>query len=310
MAAGKCAAPSVRRLDLADLQSLPVATHAKGSLHIMLVGCGGTGSWVAPAIAQLVLELGLRGRRVKTTLVDFDIVEEANCFRQNFCEAEIGRPKAALLAARYGLAWGASIQAVLRPFEASMATRAGADMTVIVGCVDNAPARREIAKVLHQNPKAGVPRYWWIDTGNWEMNGQVFTGAAPTLKHLSRAFPFYPHPLHDTALARPDGARAARSRRRRNADGEACEVVAQRVVQSLNVNRFMAGAVATHLIQLVNNRLTFFKTEASMTTCSVVSSPIHPRGVASFLGVDPDRVFSAEPPESYVRGHGEFEDRE
>ena len=51
------------------------------------------------------------GKTVGVYFVDPDVVEHKNCYRQNFCEAEIGRNKAESMAFRYGLAWGIEISA-------------------------------------------------------------------------------------------------------------------------------------------------------------------------------------------------------
>ena len=106
-------------LDLSFLEARPVVTRTWRSLSITLVGCGGTGSWLAPAIARIarvLLDAGEPDRRVSVTFVDPDTVEQKNLARQNFCAAELGANKARALALRYGAAWGLDIKAVPRQY--------------------------------------------------------------------------------------------------------------------------------------------------------------------------------------------------
>ena len=81
-------------LDLAYVNAGPVAVPQRSKLRIALIGCGGTGSWLAPAIARLARVVSERGQSVEVVFVDPDTVEVANVPRQNFCDAEIGRFKA------------------------------------------------------------------------------------------------------------------------------------------------------------------------------------------------------------------------
>ena len=74
---------------------------------IVVLGCGGTGSWVAPKLIKLLNDaiskqffVGRIG--VDLVFIDGDIVEEKNLIRQNFIEADIGKKKAEVMASRYG----------------------------------------------------------------------------------------------------------------------------------------------------------------------------------------------------------------
>ncbi len=135
------------------------------SLHLVLAGCGGTGRWLAPHLARLARLLYEKfNLRVSLTFVDPDIVEAKNCYRQNFCEAEIGRSKAETLALRYSAAWGVEILALPVHFSRQAlegAARSGyGGKWVVVGCVDNTSARRDIRDFIEG--KDG----WWLDCGN------------------------------------------------------------------------------------------------------------------------------------------------
>ena len=99
---------------------LPVAK----AVTIHLIGCGGTGSWLAPHLARITKLLQeVHQINVRLAFWDYDAVEEKNIFRQNFCAAEIGTNKAETLARRYGTAWGLEIIALPLPFSADVMYR-------------------------------------------------------------------------------------------------------------------------------------------------------------------------------------------
>src|SRR5690242_10750253 len=103
-------------LVLSYVQAVPLLLPQGKPFHLFLVGCGGSGSWLAPSLARLTRVLNDAGRRISLTFVDHDTVEEGNVPRQNFCYAEIGQFKAMALATRYSAAWGIEIRAITSPF--------------------------------------------------------------------------------------------------------------------------------------------------------------------------------------------------
>lgn len=121
--------------------------------------------------------------------MDFDTVESTNIPRQNFCDADLGLYKAQVLALRYGLAWGEDIAAIIEPFQRSFITKDYRSLNVVVGAVDNAAARGEIAAALGKNSAEDVPRTWYLDCGNSNESGQVLLGSAVTEKQMAYAFP-------------------------------------------------------------------------------------------------------------------------
>lgn len=144
-------------------------------MDLVLVGCGGTGSWLAPSIVRVARLMKEQfGKLVNILFVDPDVVEAKNCFRQNFCEAEIGLGKADALAWRYGLVWGVEIAAIKEKLEASKITLFG-QQSILIGCVDNAEARQFIKKA------AVSYRAWWLDCGNHQSAGQVLLGSGMRL---------------------------------------------------------------------------------------------------------------------------------
>ncbi|MCB0196105.1 MAG: ThiF family adenylyltransferase, partial [Anaerolineae bacterium] len=155
-------------------------------ISIVLVGCGGTGSFAAHILAQLAAWAKASGLDLRLILVDYDTVEEKNLVRQNFCPAEIGYPKAFTLAWRYSAAFGIKITPVVGKFSAQVLqehlpnrhTEHGS-LLIIVGAVDNAAARRDIVTAIEQRQGlAALLRedIWWIDSGNERVAGQVLAG--------------------------------------------------------------------------------------------------------------------------------------
>lgn len=59
-----------------------VVLPAARELTVMLVGVGGTGSALAPALARLAIHLRDGGVEVKMLFVDHDVVESRNVWRQ------------------------------------------------------------------------------------------------------------------------------------------------------------------------------------------------------------------------------------
>ena len=78
----------------------------------MLVGCGGTGGYLAEALCRLLI-----GRRSRLFLVDLDRVEEHNVARQAFDTADAGRFKAQVLAERLSRRFGREIGYSVLPFD-------------------------------------------------------------------------------------------------------------------------------------------------------------------------------------------------
>ena len=140
---------------------------ARGHFTVTVVGCGGTGGFAAEGLCRLL------PARADLALVDHDLVEERNLIRQNFSSEDLGRFKSEALARRLARRYS-------RPIAYSIYPVALADIKapgLVIGCVDNGSARREIAeRVKH----ALCPPYgyvsWWVDAGNGENYGQVLIG--------------------------------------------------------------------------------------------------------------------------------------
>ena len=165
-------------------------------IQIDLVGCGGTGSYLAPRLADIATLLIGQGKEVRLRFIDPDRVEARNIPRQGFVKAEISLFKADALAYRYSLARGIEIAALPTTF--ADALQAGQYryhsniLWLIVGCVDNAAARQSIHDaIVHTAPdpfQSYYPAIWWLDCGNERYTGQVLLGNTADPAHLTRAF--------------------------------------------------------------------------------------------------------------------------
>ena len=158
-----------------------------GPPHIVLVGCGGTGSLVAEGLCRMM------SGNFRLSLIDPDRVEEHNLLRQAFYPGDVGRFKAEALGRRLALQYRMPVQYCNRSYdldlfrEHSLIGYTIAPMRLlIIGAVDNAMARQSIARKL--------PTYsWWIDAGNGKNFGQVFVGNTLDRNTLRESFDDFDH---------------------------------------------------------------------------------------------------------------------
>lgn len=286
-----------KNLDLSHLNAAPLKIampEARHALRVYLVGCGGTGSWLAPHIVRLARLLHeTRSMNVQVTFVDPDVVEMKNVFRQNFGEAEVGGKKAELLALRYAAPWGMSIQVHDARFEKGMVQLEYGDLGIIVGCVDNAAARRSIADTLtqdtHLRNAEALPRLWWLDCGNGSDTGQVLFGAARSVRQLRYAFPYFPESSFCVNLPAPDlqhpDLLEAQPEEKKPLDDErtsSCADLALTGDQSPSINATIANIAATYLWRIFadSKGLTAFATYCNLGVLSTRSRFITPGAVA------------------------------
>ena len=188
---------ATQTIDLSFARAARVIAARDGAIRFFLVGCGGTGSFLAPSIARLAADLIAAGRDTEVCFIDHDRVEDTNIPRQNFCYAEEKQYKAIALATRLSRAWNIPITAVTERFEpdmlnedwgGGMRSRRLTALHLMVGCVDNAVARRTMARALHQNLDFSGHHVWWLDCGNSDESGQALLGSAPNASAMRGAF--------------------------------------------------------------------------------------------------------------------------
>jgi PRTRC genetic system ThiF family protein len=218
-------------------------------LNITLAGCGGTGSFLALHLARLAYHLREQGGpEVCLAFVDPDAVEAQNIGRQNFCPAEVGAPKAVALMERYNRAFGLEIEAHVEPFDPVIASPSCADRVfhLVIGCVDNAAARRDI----HQAVTDAHRRLWWLDGGNHRHAGQVLLGNSAALTEPEISKLGFCSALPSPAVQCPD----LLSDDPPSSEPASCAELAARNVQGLMVNQAVAGWLAAYVYRLLVSR--------------------------------------------------------
>jgi len=181
---------------------------AQGHFTVTVVGCGGTGRFVAEGLARLLPP------SADLVLIDHDRVEERNLTRQNFRRDELGRFKAAALAQRLSQTYSIPVGYSTFPVHVTELRYPG----IIVGCVDNGMARRQIAQRVSKRSLTWVGGYsrslpqelqqgpqratslWWVDAGNGENFGQVLIGNSDHFAEENQQIVALPMPT----VQRPD----------------------------------------------------------------------------------------------------------
>lgn len=277
----------MNKIDLSFAQAAVVIPKEHNKLRIIQVGAGGTGSFTALAIARLMYELTESGKAVELLIIDPDRVEAGNIPRSNFCAAEIGSFKAQTVAKRITLAWGLECHYANNAFDAEIHVKQFSGdyrtLTVIVGCVDNHLARREMHRGVekYQGYRSDdAANIWWIDGGNGKFSGQVLIGSNTKRQKTERLFvgssicrslpaPSLVHPELLTDLEKETRPLAPLSCPERIRLGE----------QSLNVNQRVAVEISEMLTAMflthnLRRFATYFDLETG-TSRSLYCTPDH-----------------------------------
>lgn len=280
-------------IDTSFARAARVLPKQHGSVKFYLVGAGGTGSFAAHAVARLAYELNLRGKPSELVIVDPDRVEKNNIPRSNFCAAEIGKFKAQTLAERLTLAWGLEVAHVNESFDAEehfKKDRGGhQQIRVLVGCVDNHLARREMHRILRESERynTDAPDTWWVDGGNGKSSGQVLIGSATrdaaSEKHFST--PSLCRSLPAPSLLHPELLEKQKlPAQRREAERLSCPELIRLGEQSLNINQRVAVEIGEMLTALLlNSSLRRFATYFDLESGTSRSSYCTPEIVAEAL---------------------------
>jgi PRTRC genetic system ThiF family protein len=246
-------------IDLSFSQAAVVMPVEYNTLRFIVVGAGGTGSFVVPSLARLIYELRQQQNKpVEMLIVDPDVVETGNIPRSNFCFAEVGRFKAQTLAERIATAWGIETSFSCEKFDTEKHLKSSnsdyRSLTIIVGCVDNHMARREMHRALGEFRGYGdASRLWWIDGGNGKSSGQVLLGSTTkrlkpeqyfTGTSICRALPA--PTLHHPDLLEPEKTPVSSE--------ESCPERVRLGEQGLNVNQRVAIEMAEMLSSMLLTR--------------------------------------------------------
>ena len=111
---------------------------------ILIIGCGGIGSFLAREINRLILNEQIDLNQTEITIADFDLIELKNIKYQNFTIDDLNKNKAQVLSNRYSLHFlteKITKESQLEPFD------------FIISCVDNAESRKLIINYCFKSNK-------------------------------------------------------------------------------------------------------------------------------------------------------------
>jgi PRTRC genetic system ThiF family protein len=254
-------------------------------VHLILVGCGGTGSWLSLTVARIArLLYEVKGKTVQTIFIDPDHVEPKNVYRQYFSDLEIGNFKAETLAFRLSTALGVNITAITEKFDPDHRSFYNLEGTVIlIGCVDNPQARKSLHKFAssgnYQNTK------YYLDAGNWKTSGQVLLGGG---RQDEKPFPMegictrlpLPATQHPELIDESHGVDTEAAPEA----AHSCADLALRGSQSLGVNQTVASIAGHYLISmLLTGELRTFQTYFDLPSGTMSSTYILPKTVRALL---------------------------
>ena len=271
-------AEMLQPLDLGFLDAAAVTTREWKMVQILVAGAGGTGAYMVQHIGRLMRVLYEQGKGVHLTVVDPDVVESKNIGRQLFCEAEVGQPKADAVARRYGHAWGLNVSSYVGEYDESLVL--GSDLTVIVGCVDNAAARQALNETLKHNIE-DEPKIWWLDCGNLKDTGRVLLGTAEATEQLEGCFLDKTHcvRLPGPGMQSPGLLEAGPEEQAGNE--MSCAEMAAANLQSLCINARIAAEAADFLARLlITHDLKRFAWEVNLAAGTAKSKYTTPAEVA------------------------------
>jgi PRTRC genetic system ThiF family protein len=252
---------------------------------IVVVGCGGTGGFVAEGLCRL-----LSGSATPIILIDYDRVEPHNLVRQHFYSGDVGKFKSQALAERLSRQFGRRIGFSVYPYMGDLVDMdyggglyRPAIQGIIIGCVDNAQARRTIGETIRFGN-------WWLDAGNGLASGQVLLGNARDTQSLrdsfneeSREVTRLPIPTWQLPglLAPPT---------RKEPDNRDCAEAVATDEQGPVINQAMATLVLEFVHRMLKGTLTWMGAYIDLEAGTLQTVPAEPETVARMCGVRVDTL--------------------
>lgn len=150
--------------------------------NILVVGCGGTGTFFLKELARYLSYKYQEGQAPNVAVIDGDIVEEKNLERQSFSrDLDIGRPKASCFCEALNecfniesfIAYPQYIDTLeeLQSINYNSFNKYIDAVTILVGCVDNHRARQVMHKFFLASKNC-----IYIDSANEFSQGEIVTG--------------------------------------------------------------------------------------------------------------------------------------
>lgn len=174
---------SIKRITLRDMKMkfLLDSSMLNRFVNVAVVGCGGTGSYLLPQLAQMnYLLRKLSGDTCGINVIAFDPsnVRETNTGRQNFWPNSIGKPKAKVLIEQLNMGYGTQWDYEIR----SASKFNHHDIDFVMSCTDTIKSRMAIGE-NHKNENNNMV---WIDGGNSESDLTVCVGHLSTPKNTMK----------------------------------------------------------------------------------------------------------------------------
>ncbi len=253
--------------------------------RIMVIGVGGTGSFVAEGLCRL-----LATKDTDIILVDHDRVEPHNLIRQQFFKGDVGKFKSQALAERLSRLYGRAIAYSVYPYMADLIHKDWgggmhtlANEGLLISCVDNVETRREIAGSLH-------PGNWWLDAGNGYASGQVLIGNARSTGQMEWSFDEKEQTVHHLPLPSFQLPALLAPVSKPVVDDVDCAEAVIAEDQSPVINQAMAVLVLDFVNRFLQEELTWMGVYLDMDAGTLQTVPADPEVVARMLGVKVDTL--------------------
>lgn len=227
----------------------------KNIYGIVIVGVGGTGSFVACDLAHYLTAASPSIKRsVSVVLADGDLVENKNRSRQMYFPEDVGRNKADCLAQSindaYELEFLSSgsyintvedVEKLVGATESQLNSRMGnydCDVVpVILSCVDNIPARK-ILETYFKSQESCI----YIDSGNGFSNGQCIFAVKDEGVVVSPARDFYGFQFEEEVSTQ------------KSREESSCEELNNVAPQHFVTNRWAANTIISAIFQLLEGQ--------------------------------------------------------
>lgn len=266
-----------------------------------VVGCGGTGSYISEGLCQILEKDHL------IVLIDPDRVEEHNLRRQLFYASDLGKFKSQVLAERLARQYGREVGYSVFPFDGTelrgysdpfkIPGQHGFSERIILGCVDNAAARKSIAQASGNS--------WYIDAGNGEHSGQVligntsienrdnFRGAFDEEHGICTRLPVPTVQMPELLIPVPGEIKAPD-----------CAERVQAGTQNPVINRVMAALVLDMVRKLLDGKLTWMGVSIDLEIGTMRPIEASPKTVARMVGLqEPQLMLIKKPVKERARIH-------
>lgn len=224
---------------------------------VTIVGCGGTGGFIAEALCRLL------PADADLVLVDHDRVEERNLTRQSFYREDLEGFKSEILAHRLALRFDRPVGYSTLPVAMAEFFSPG----LVIGCVDNGLARRDIARKIMEMPY----HKWWVDSGNGDNYGQIVIGNTDVLVDMVPEGNIY-RGLPLPTIQKPELLNQAPS-------AMGCAEVAEE--QGPTINLTMAAAVVEVVRRLIAGTCPWIQLYIDMESGTTVPVLVRPETVNS-----------------------------